>query len=192
MFIIHHFCLKDIYMSYKHYVTYVCFVILNNIQMLVQASRTYIQIHEWIVFGLLLLRIHYSMAPPGLDPEEGSQRFIFFLVGLLVFWFRAVTFKPPRAACFLFRMYGYVNVCVCTYSPPIMRSLFLFSFCFQLFLRPWFHVLVVAEDLLPSAVSQNKGPLGQILICVWTIANCACTEGHTHASFPSTSWHSTS
>jgi len=33
------------------------------------------------------------MTPPGLDPEEGSQRTISFLVGLLVFRFRAVTFK---------------------------------------------------------------------------------------------------
>ena len=31
------------------------------------------------------------MAPPGLDPEEGNQRFIPFLVGLLGFRFRAVT-----------------------------------------------------------------------------------------------------
>jgi len=40
--------------------------------------------------------MYYSMAPPGLDPEEGSQRFISqaFLVGLLVFRSRAVTFKP--------------------------------------------------------------------------------------------------
>jgi len=40
------------------------------------------------------MRMHYSMAPPGLDPEEGSQGFISFLVGLLVFRFRVVTFKP--------------------------------------------------------------------------------------------------
>jgi len=32
------------------------------------------------------------MALPGFDPEEGSQRFIPFLVGLLGFRFRAVTF----------------------------------------------------------------------------------------------------
>ena len=82
MSVIHHSCLKDIYMSYKHYVTYICCDILNNIQ-----------IHFRIVFGHLLLRMHYWMTPPGLDPEEGSQRFIPFLVGLLVFRFRAVTFK---------------------------------------------------------------------------------------------------
>jgi len=43
--------------------------------------------------------------------------------------------SSPRAACFLFKMYGCVNVCVCTYSPTSIGSLFLFSFCFQLFLR---------------------------------------------------------
>ena len=37
------------------------------------------------------------------------------------------------AACFLFKMYACVNVCVCTYSPTSIGSLFLFSFCFQLF-----------------------------------------------------------
>jgi len=47
----------------------------------------------------------------------------------------------PRAACFLFKMYGCVNVCVCTYSPTCVGSLFLFSFCFQLFPRLWFHLL---------------------------------------------------
>ena len=72
-------------MSYKNYVTYICCVILNNIQILFQASRTDIHNYESIIFGHLLLRIHYSMAPPGLDPEEGSQRFIPFLVGLLGF-----------------------------------------------------------------------------------------------------------
>ena len=46
----------------------------------------------------------------------------------------------PRAACFLFKMYGCVNVCVCTYSLTSIGSLFLFSFCFQLFLRPLFHL----------------------------------------------------
>ena len=84
------------------------------------------------------------MTPPGLDPEEGSQRFIPFLVGLLGFRFRAVTFKS-EAACFLFKMYGCVNLCVCTYNPTSIDSLFLFSFCFQIWL--WFHLLVVPEDL---------------------------------------------
>jgi len=94
MFVIHYVSLKDIYMSYKVYMTYVCCVILNNIQIHFTPSRTYLHIHQSIVFGFLLLRMHYSMAPPGLDPEEGSQRFISFLVGLLVFRSRAVTFKP--------------------------------------------------------------------------------------------------
>ena len=96
MFVIHHIFLKDIYMSYKVYVTYICCVILNNIQIHLKTSRTYKHIHRSIFFGHLLLRMrmHYSMAPPGLDPEEGSQGFISFLVGLLVFRFRVVTFKP--------------------------------------------------------------------------------------------------
>ena len=72
--------------------------------------------------------------PPGLDPEEGSQRFIPFLVGLLGFRFRAVPFKS-EGFVFLFKMYGCVNVCVCTYNPTSIGSLFLFSFCFQLFPR---------------------------------------------------------
>jgi len=46
----------------------------------------------------------------------------------------------PRAACFLFKVYGCVNVCVCTYSPTRTGSLFLFSFCFPLFPRLWFHL----------------------------------------------------
>ena len=29
----------------------------------------------------------------------------------------------PRAACFLFKMYGCVNVCVCTYNPTSIGSL---------------------------------------------------------------------
>ena len=121
-------------MSYKHYVTYMCCVILYNIQILFEASRTYIHIHEWIVFGHLLLRMHYWMAPPGLDPEalRGAR-------GSSLFWwdFSSLDFglsrSNPRAACFLFKMYGCVNVCVCTYSPTSIGSLFLFSFCFQLF-----------------------------------------------------------
>jgi len=39
-------------MSYKHYVTYICCVILNNIQILFEASRTYIRIHEWIFLAI--------------------------------------------------------------------------------------------------------------------------------------------
>jgi len=46
------------------------------------------------------------MAPPGLDPEEGSQRFISFLVGLLVFRIRAVTFKS-EGMCECVCMYLY-------------------------------------------------------------------------------------
>ena len=38
-----------------------------------------------------------------------------------------------RAACFLFKMYGCANVCVCIYSPTSIGSLFLLSFCFKLF-----------------------------------------------------------
>jgi len=53
-----------------------------------------------------------------------------------------------RSACFLFKMYGCVKVCVCTYNPTRIGSLFLFSFCFQLWL--WFH--------LPSATCVELHP----------------------------------
>jgi len=46
-----------------------------------------------------------------------------------------------RAACFLFKMYGCANVCVCIYSPTSIGSLFLLSFCFKLF----------PKTLIPSA-----------------------------------------
>ena len=76
-------------MLYKRYVLYNFKQHTNTFQTLQN-----IYLHSTInVFGHLLLRIHYLMAPPGLDPEEGSQRFISFLLGLLVFRFRAVTFK---------------------------------------------------------------------------------------------------
>jgi len=99
-------------MLYKVYVTYICCVILNNIQIHFQTSRTYIHIYQSIVFGHLMLRKHYSMAPPGLDPEEGSQRFIFFLVGLLVFRFRAVTFKPEGCVFLVQNVWMCQRVCM--------------------------------------------------------------------------------
>ena len=107
MHVIHYICLKDIYMLYKLYVTYMCCVILNNIQIHFKASRTYKHIHQSNLFGNLLLRMHYSIAPPGLDPEEGRQRFISFLVGLLVFRSRAVTYKPAGSVSLV------QNVCMC-------------------------------------------------------------------------------
>jgi len=117
MLIIWRISLKDIYMSYKLHVTYICCVIVNNMQIHFKPSRTYIYNQESIVFGHLFLRIHYLMAPPGLDPEEG----------LLVFRSRSVTYKPAG--------------CVSLFSPTSIGSLFLFSFCFQLFLRIWSHLL---------------------------------------------------
>jgi hypothetical protein len=53
------------------------------------------------------------MAPPGLDPEEGSQRFISFLVGLLVFRIRAVTFKSE--GCVFLVQNVWMCECVCMY-----------------------------------------------------------------------------
>jgi len=61
-------------MLYQFYVTYICCVILNNVQIHFKASRTYIHIHKSIVFGHFLLHMHYSMAPPGLDPEVTMLR----------------------------------------------------------------------------------------------------------------------
>ena len=115
MFVIHRISLMDIYMLYKVYVTYVCCVILN-IQIHFKASRTCIHIHQSIVFGHLMLRKHYIMAPPGLDPEEGSQRFIFFLVGLLVFRYRAVTFKPEGCVFFVQNVWMCQRVCIYLHS----------------------------------------------------------------------------
>ena len=94
-------------MSYKVYVTYICCVILNNIQIHFKPSRTYTYIQQSIVLGHLLLRIHYLMALPGLDPVEGSQRFTSFLVRLLVFKSRAVTYTPVGCVSLL------RNVCMC-------------------------------------------------------------------------------
>jgi len=111
MFVIHHISLNDIYMSYKVNVTYMCCVILNNIQIHFKPSRAYIHIHQSIVFGHVLLCMHYSMAPPGLNPEEGSQRFSSFPVGLIVFRSRAVTFKH-EGCVFLVQKNGCVNVCM--------------------------------------------------------------------------------
>jgi len=55
----------------------------------------------------------------------------------------------PRATCFLFKMYGCVNVCVRTYNPTSIGSLFLFSFCFQPWL--WFHLpLATCVELHPK------------------------------------------
>jgi len=53
------------------------------------------------------------MAPPGLDPEEGSQRFIPFLVGLLGFGFRAVTFMSK--GCVFLVQNVWMCECVCMY-----------------------------------------------------------------------------
>jgi len=77
-----------------------------------KASKTYIHIHQSIVFGHLLLPMHYSMAPPGLDPEEGSQRFISFLVGLVVFRFGAITFKPEGYVFLVQNVWMCQSVCM--------------------------------------------------------------------------------
>ena len=113
MFVIHHICLKDIYMLYKLYVT-ICCVILNNIQIHFKASRTYKHIHQSIFWPCIVAyhQRHYSMAPPGLDPEEGSQRLISFLVGLLVFRFRAVTFKPESCVSLVQNVWMCQRVCM--------------------------------------------------------------------------------
>jgi len=112
MFVIQHISLKDIYMSYKVYVTHICCVILNNIQINFKPSRTYTQIQQSIVFGHLLLRMHYLMAPPGLDLEEGSQRFTSFLVGLLVFRSRSVTYKSAGCVSLVQNVWMCQRVCM--------------------------------------------------------------------------------
>ena len=60
-------------------------------------------------FGHLL----FSMAPPGLDPAKGSQRFIPFLVGPLGFRFRAVTFNSE--GCVFLVQNVWMGECVCMY-----------------------------------------------------------------------------
>jgi len=99
-------------MSYKLYVTYICCVILNNIQIQLKAFRALIHSHQSIVFGHLLLRMHYSMASPGLYPEEGKQRFISLLVGLLVFRFRAFAFKPEGCVFLAQNLWMCQRVCM--------------------------------------------------------------------------------
>ena len=95
--------------------------------------------HSWMnCFWPFIVAYHYSMVPPGLDPEEGSQRFISFLVGLLDFRFRAVTFKSEGCVFLVQNVLMCVCVCECV-CPTSLGSLFLFSFCFQLWL--WFHLL---------------------------------------------------
>jgi len=107
--VIQHMSLKDIYMSYKFSVTYVWCIISNNIQIHFKPSRTCIYIQQSSVFGHLLLRIHYLMAPPGswLDSVEGSQRFTSFLVRLLFHRFKAVPYKPVGCVSLV------RNVCMC-------------------------------------------------------------------------------
>jgi len=58
MFVIQHICLKDIYMLYKLYVTYICYVILNNIQIHFKASRTYKHIHQSIFLAIYCRTTH--------------------------------------------------------------------------------------------------------------------------------------
>ena len=161
MLVIQQTSLKDTYMSYKLYVTYICCIILKNTQIHYKPFRTYMYIQErsccllenqredqkWspiyiqqsIVFGHLLLRMHYLMAPTGLDLEEGSQRFTSFLVGLLVFRSRSVTYKS--AGCVSLVQNVWMCQRVCTYSPTSIGSLCIFSCCFQQLLRIWFHLL---------------------------------------------------
>ena len=105
-------------MSYKLHVTYICCVIVNNMQIHFKPSRTYIYNQESIVFGHLLLRMHYLMAPPGLDPEEGSQRFTSFLVGLPIFRLgsSAVTYKPVGCVSLVRNVCMRQRVCMCLQS----------------------------------------------------------------------------
>ena len=73
--------------------------------------------------------MHYSMAPPGLQLEEGSQRFISFLVGLLVFRFRTVTFKPEGCVFLVQNVWMCQRVCMHLQSDKYRESipiLFLF------------------------------------------------------------------
>jgi len=138
-------------MLYKLYVT-ICCVILNNIQIHFKASRTYKHIHQSIFFGQVLLRIiSGTIHRHHLDStlRRGAR-------GSSLFWWDfsssdlGLSRSNPRAVCLLFKMYGCVNVCVCTYIATSTGSVFLFSFCFQLFLKPRFH--------LPSAACAELHP----------------------------------
>ena len=140
-------------MSYKHYVTYICCVILNNIQIHFKASRKEKKCclleSKW--------KIKYDLLHPGHIYTFINQLFLAIYCcvctiqwhhldstlrrgarGSSLFWWDfsssdlGLSRSCPRAACFLFKMYGCVNVCVCTYNPTSIGSLFLFSFCFQL------------------------------------------------------------
>ena len=116
-------------MSYKVYVTCICCIILNNIQIHFKPSRTYIYIQQSIVFGDLLLRIHCLMAPPGLDHVE-RQRLTSFLVRLLVLRFRAVTYKPVGCVSLVRNVCMCQCVCMCLqsgYCRESIPTLFLFQ-----------------------------------------------------------------
>jgi len=172
-------------MSYKHYVTYICCVILNNIQILFQASRTCIHIHEWIVFGHLLLRITIQWHHLDSTLRRGAR-------GSSLLWWDfsssdlGLSRSNPRAACFLFKIYGCVNVGVCTYSPTSIGSLFLFSFCFQLFPRLWFHLLPRRLVLnFTQGSSVTSGDLIQNLESAHTKYLCSTP---THTPFWSKCW----
>ena len=130
MIVIHNFCLKDIYMSYKHYVTYICCVIFNTYKYFSKRlERIYTFINE---FFLAIYCCAFTIQWHHLDSTlrrgaRGSSIFWLDFSALDVGLSRSI----PRAAC-LFKMYGCVNVCVCTYNPTSIGCLFLFSFCFQL------------------------------------------------------------
>jgi len=115
MLVIQNISLKDIHTSYKLYVTHIRCIILRNIQIHYKPSRTYIYIQQSIILGHLLFRIRYLMAPPGLDPVEGSQRFTPFLVRLLVFSSRAVT-GPWVSVPLVRNVYMCQCVCMCLQS----------------------------------------------------------------------------
>jgi len=144
MLVIQHISFKDIYMSYNFYVTHICCIILNNIQIHFTPCRTYIYIQQSIVFGHLLLRIQCLMAPPGIDPVEGSERLTSFLVRFLFFRSRAVTYKPVGCVSLVWNVYMCQCV-VCVYSPASIGCLSLISSCFKLFLRIWSHLLPSAD-----------------------------------------------
>ena len=121
----------DIDMSYKHYVTYICCVILTKYKNFFKRPE-----HIYTFMNAFFLAIYccaYTFQWHHLDStlRRGAR-------GSSLFWldFSALDLglsrSCSRAACFLFKMYGCVNVCVCTYNPTSIGSLFLFSFCFKL------------------------------------------------------------
>ena len=155
-------------MSFKLYVTCICCIIRNTIQIHHKPSSTYIYIQQSIVFGHLLLHIHYLMADH-LDSalwRPGSQRFAPFLVRLLVFRSRDVTgpWAAVRLVC---------NVCMCE--------------CVCMCLQFGLYTMPTPFLFLSQTLSKNLIRFTTLggLCSIWLGATSFWSECRRHCWFPS-------